>query len=93
MPKNRTKMKQQILFILLIIMNLNAYSQAKMRKVEELINEIEPGWELVSEWISSAKNKIEILKVDNEKAKEALYILTADDIKIIKQKLQKGGRR
>jgi hypothetical protein len=66
-------MKQQILFILLIIVNLNVYSQDKMRKVEELINETEPGWELVSEWISSAKNKIEILKVDNEKAKEALF--------------------
>lgn len=54
-------------------MNINVYSQYKMRKIEELINEKEPGWELVSEWINSAKNKVEILKVDNEKAKEALY--------------------
>jgi hypothetical protein len=73
LPKNRTKMKQQILFISLIIVNLNVYSQDKMKKVEELINVTEPGWELVSEWINLAKNKVEILKVDNEKAKESLF--------------------
>ena len=52
---------------------MNVYSQDKMRKVEELINDTEPGWELVIEWISSAKNKIEILSVDKQKAKDALY--------------------
>jgi len=67
------KMTQRILLILLIIMNWNIYSQNKMRKVEELINETEPGWELVTEWINSAKNKVEILKVDIEKAKDALF--------------------
>ena len=66
-------MKHKIFFILLLITNLNIYSQNKMRKVEELINETEPGWELVSEWISSPKNKVEILKVDIEKAKDALF--------------------
>jgi Protein of unknown function DUF2625 len=66
-------MKQQILYILLIITNCNIYSQNKMLKIEELINETEPGWELVSEWISSAKNKVEILTADNQKAKDALF--------------------
>lgn len=44
-----------------------------MKNVDELINNTEPGWTLVSEWISSAKNKVEILTCDSAKAKDALY--------------------
>ncbi|QNA46676.1 DUF2625 domain-containing protein [Lacibacter sediminis] len=44
-----------------------------MKNVDELINKTEPGWTLVSEWISSAKNKVEILTCDSAKAKDALY--------------------
>ena len=44
-----------------------------MRPVEELINKTDPGWTLVTDWIKSAKNKVEILPVDTTKAKDALY--------------------
>ena len=44
-----------------------------MKPVGQLINETDPGWPLVQEWIKSAKNKIEILPVDTAKAKDALY--------------------
>lgn len=44
-----------------------------MRKVEELINETDPGWPVVQEWIATAANKVEILALDPEKAKDALY--------------------
>ncbi len=44
-----------------------------MRDVEELINTTDPGWPIVAEWIKEANNKIEILAVDDAKAKEALY--------------------
>lgn len=44
-----------------------------MRPVNELINTKEPGWDLVKQWIDSAKNKVVVLPVDTAKAKEALY--------------------
>ena len=44
-----------------------------MRLVYELINEAEPGWTFVSQWIDSAKNKVEILSADADRAKDALY--------------------
>ncbi|MBA4850662.1 DUF2625 domain-containing protein [Emticicia sp. BO119] len=44
-----------------------------MRSIDELINTSEPGWELVSNWISKAKNKVEVLASDLVNAKEALY--------------------
>jgi hypothetical protein len=59
--------------ITLVLLTLPTFSQTKMRTVEELINEKDSGWPYVKEWIESAKNKIEILSVDNQKAKEALY--------------------
>lgn len=44
-----------------------------MRTIDELVNTTEPGWELVKDWISKAKNKIEILPCDSIKAKDASY--------------------
>jgi len=44
-----------------------------MRTIEELINENDSGWSFVTEWIKSAKNKVEILPSDNQKAKAALF--------------------
>jgi Protein of unknown function DUF2625 len=44
-----------------------------MRPIEELINQTEPAWKLVKEWIKNAKNKVEILPVDSVSAKDALY--------------------
>ncbi len=59
--------------IILILFSINALAQSKMRPVEELINTNDSGWPLVKEWIALAKNKVEILTVDKQKAKEALY--------------------
>lgn len=59
--------------IILTFITLTTFSQTKMRTVEELINEKDSGWPYVKEWIDSAKNKVEILTVDNQKAKETLY--------------------
>lgn len=44
-----------------------------MRTLKELINTTEPGWELVQQWIDSAKNRIEVLPADSASASEALY--------------------
>lgn len=60
-------------FIISILTSLTTFSQTKMRPIEELINENDSGWSFVTEWIKSAKNKIEILSVDKQKAKDALY--------------------
>jgi hypothetical protein len=60
-------------FIILLLFSQTTFSQTKMRPIEELINETDSGWPLVKEWIKSAKNKVEILSVDKEKAKDALY--------------------
>ncbi|KIQ24981.1 hypothetical protein RT99_02065 [Flavobacterium sp. MEB061] len=44
-----------------------------MKKAEELIDKKDPGWVIVEGWIKTAKNKVEILPVDELKAKEALF--------------------
>ncbi|WP_243396813.1 DUF2625 family protein, partial [Flavobacterium pectinovorum] len=44
-----------------------------MKKAEELIDKKDPGWVIVESWIKTAKNKVEILPVDELKAKEALF--------------------
>lgn len=43
-----------------------------MKSLEELINTDDPGWVLVSEWIKTAKNKVEVLPVDIESARKTL---------------------
>lgn len=60
-------------FIILVLVSLTTFSQTKMRPIEELINENDSGWPFVKEWIKSAKNKVEILSVDKQKAIDALY--------------------
>ena len=62
-----------ILFIAFTFFGFTATSQNKMRPVEELVNETEPGWTLVQQWIASAKNKVEVLPSDSMKAKDALF--------------------
>lgn len=49
------------------------FAQTKMRPVNELIDQKDSGWKLVKEWIDTAKNKVEILPADPQKAKDALY--------------------
>lgn len=60
-------------FIILVLVSLTTFSQTKLRPIEELINENDSGWPFVKEWIKSAKNKVEILTVDKQKAIDALY--------------------
>lgn len=66
-------MKILFLIPILALLILTSNAQNKMKPIDELINKIEPGWPLVLEWISSAKNKVEILPCDTAKAKDALY--------------------
>lgn len=44
-----------------------------MRPLNELIDQNDSGWKLVYEWIYTAKNEVEVLPADPQKAKDALY--------------------
>lgn len=63
----------KIYLFLFTFLTLTAFSQNKMKTINELIIEKDSGWKLVKEWIGTAKNKVEILPADPEKAKDALY--------------------
>ncbi len=43
-----------------------------MRTLQELINTDDPAWPLVEEWIGLAKNKVEVLPCDRERAEKCL---------------------
>jgi len=58
---------------ILSLLTLTTFAQNKMRPLNQLINKTEPGWALVQEWISKAKNKVEVLPCDTTNAKDALY--------------------
>jgi hypothetical protein len=66
-------MKLYVILSLFLCSNNILYAQAKMRPAEELINREESGWKLVSDWISKAKNKVEILPADSMRAYDALF--------------------
>lgn len=66
-------MTKILAIIIFSLFSLTTYGQTKMRSIDELINNTDPGWQLVKGWIDSAKNKVEILPVDTSKAKDALY--------------------
>nr|WP_204251674.1 DUF2625 domain-containing protein [Flavobacterium ginsenosidimutans] len=59
--------------IAFIFLTSTTFSQTKMRPVNELIDQTDSGWKLVKEWTNTAKNKVEILPADPQKAKDALY--------------------
>lgn len=61
------------LIAFLILANISISAQNVMKKVEELINKEDPGWPIVQKWISAAKNKVEVLPVDQKRASDALY--------------------
>ncbi|WP_196216456.1 DUF2625 domain-containing protein [Flavobacterium sp. LC2016-01] len=61
------------LIIVLAFLSFAVTAQNKMKKTEELIDTKDPGWTLVQDWIKTAKNKVEILPVDQIKAKDVLY--------------------
>lgn len=64
------------LLLYLVAFNLPAQTQTdRMRKLEQLINTEEPGWDLVMEWKAKATNKIEILPRDSLRADSALHAL------------------
>lgn len=46
--------------------------QMVMRPLTELINTQEPGWELVSDWIKQAKNKVQVLPKTQARADSTL---------------------
>jgi len=52
---------------------LTGFAQSRMKSVEELIDVKDTGWNLLNEWIETAKNKVEMLPVDIDNAKDALY--------------------
>lgn len=56
-----------------IIITTTIFSQTKMRPINELIDPNDSGWKSIKEWTSAAKNKVEILPADPQKAKDALY--------------------
>ncbi len=66
-------MRIKFVVIILSLLPLIIFAQNKMKSIDELINIQEPGWANVTEWISKAKNNVEVLSVDSLKAKEALY--------------------
>lgn len=57
----------------MVLSNVLLFSQTKMKTTEELINDTDSGWKFVSDWIKSAKNKVEILPVERQKAIDVLY--------------------
>jgi len=66
-------MKRKLLLISLIFITFVTIGQNKMKKAEELIDKNDPGWVIVEGWIKTAKNKVEILPVNELKATEALF--------------------
>lgn len=43
-----------------------------MKSLEELIHREEPGWDMVGEWIRTAKNPVEVLPKDDHRASQEL---------------------
>lgn len=66
-------MTKKILTIFLSFFTLTTYAQSEMRTIDELINNEEPGWPIVKKLIEKATNKVEVLTVDTNKAKDALF--------------------
>lgn len=62
-----------IAILLLSIISSISVAQIKIRTLNELINNSDPGWPFVQQMIDSAKNKIEVLPCDTTRAKQALY--------------------
>lgn len=58
---------------ILCLLTLTTFAQNKMRPLDQLINKADPSWPLVQDWISKAKNKVEVLPCDTTKAKDALF--------------------
>lgn len=67
------KIMNKIVFLFLLCSSFT-FGQTKIIKpLNVLINKDEPAWELVSEWIKEATNKIEVLPKNEKQADSALY--------------------
>ena len=66
-------MKKSFPFVMAFFFLNSLFAQNKMRSIDELIDREEQGWFIIQKWMDSAKNKIEVLKCDTTKAKDALY--------------------
>lgn len=66
-------MTKSFLLIAFIFITFIATAQNKMKSAEELIDKKDPAWTTVEGWIKTAKNKVEVLPVEDIKAKETLY--------------------
>ena len=66
-------MNKCVATLLLLIVSWSSIAQNKIRRLDELLNITDPGWPFVQKMIDSAKNKIEVLPCDTNKAKLALY--------------------
>ena len=61
-----------MLLLSIVLISNTSSAQTKMRSIEELIADTS-GWPYIKELLKTAKNQVEILPVDQTKAKEALY--------------------
>lgn len=59
--------------VILSVIALITSGQNKMRPLTELINKSDPAWPLVSDWISKAKNNVEVLPADTARNSKALF--------------------
>ncbi len=66
-------MNRQLFIILFNILFVIIDAQPNMRPLEELVNKKDSAWPIVQEMVKSAKNKVEILSVNSDKASDALY--------------------
>jgi hypothetical protein len=71
------QMKNSLLAFLFLLLSYSVCHAQKivMKPLSELIDDQDPGWSLISQWSSSATNKIEILPKDDSRADSALYQL------------------
>lgn len=64
---------KKILVLSLVLFSTTGFGQNKMQSLDELINNTDPAWPLVRNWIDAAKNPVEVLEVDSAQAKTALF--------------------
>jgi hypothetical protein len=76
MTRKRARTICQVIINLTLLTTLIApftlAQPTKHKTLSELINNEEPGWELVTEWIKEGKNKIEVLPKSQTDAEKAL---------------------
>jgi hypothetical protein len=71
-------MKQIVLTLAAFIIAQLSYSQRNaivVKTVDELVNYKDPGWKNVKKMIDSATNKVELMSVDSNAAREAIHFL------------------